>query len=139
MRLTQGSPPALAGICSCQGYHKTEPIRRSRSGEGAEGGRSTGSTDDSGPMKPGNRVEDKTLTTRKILGGGECFWQRTRRLTNGHMNFDPKPNPSEIKPGRPNFRRWDVGSRGRKAMVIPLKSRIRVAKKDERNQQTEGG
>ena len=36
-----------------------------KAGLGAEGGRSTSSTDDSGPMKPGNRVEDKTLTTRK--------------------------------------------------------------------------
>jgi len=34
-------------------------------GLGAEGGRSTGSTDDSGPMKPGDSVEGKTLTTRK--------------------------------------------------------------------------
>jgi hypothetical protein len=33
-------------------------------GQGAEGGRSTVSTDDSGPVKPGNSVEDKTLTTR---------------------------------------------------------------------------
>ena len=32
-------------------------------GQGAKGGRFTGSTDDSGPMKPGNRAEDKTLTT----------------------------------------------------------------------------
>ena len=80
-------------------------------------------------MKPGNSVEDKTLMTREILGGGERFWQRTRRLTDGHMKSDPKPIPSEIKPGWPNFRRWDVGSCGRKAMVIPLKSRIRVAKK----------
>ena len=30
---------------------------------GAEGGRFTGSTEDSGPVKPGNSVEDKTLTT----------------------------------------------------------------------------
>ena len=32
---------------------------------GTEGGRFTGSTEDSGPMKPGNSVEDKTLTTRQ--------------------------------------------------------------------------
>jgi hypothetical protein len=32
---------------------------------GAEGGRFTGSTEDSGPVKPGNSVEDKTLTIRK--------------------------------------------------------------------------
>jgi hypothetical protein len=33
--------------------------------EGTEGGRFTGSTDDLGPMKPGNSVEEKTLTIRK--------------------------------------------------------------------------
>ncbi len=33
--------------------------------EGTEGGRFTGSTDDSGPMKPGNSVEEKTLRIRK--------------------------------------------------------------------------
>ena len=33
--------------------------------KGAEGVRFTGSTDDSGPMKPGNSVEEKTMTTRR--------------------------------------------------------------------------
>jgi len=42
-------------------------------GLGAEGGRFTGSTDDSGPMKPGNRVEDKTPTTRKMLYRKNAF------------------------------------------------------------------
>ena len=32
---------------------------------GAEGGRSTVSTDEAGPKKPGNRVEEKTLRIRK--------------------------------------------------------------------------
>ncbi len=42
-----------------------KPIREgcSPSEKGAEGGRSTDSTEDSGPMKPGNSVEEKTLTT----------------------------------------------------------------------------
>lgn len=65
MRLTQGSPPALTSNC-CQRRHKTEPIRRTRSGEGAKGGRFTRSTDDSGPMKPGNSVKEKSLTIRKV-------------------------------------------------------------------------
>ena len=34
-------------------------------GQGAKGGRFTGSTEEAGPMKPGNRAEDKTLKTRK--------------------------------------------------------------------------
>jgi hypothetical protein len=33
--------------------------------EGTEGGRFTDSTNDSGPRKPGNSVEEKTLTIRK--------------------------------------------------------------------------
>jgi len=32
---------------------------------GSEGGRSTNMTDDSGPVKPGNGVEEKILMTRK--------------------------------------------------------------------------
>jgi hypothetical protein len=44
-----------------------KPILEGRppKGEGVEGGRSTGSTEDSGPAKPGNRVEEKTLKTGK--------------------------------------------------------------------------
>ncbi len=49
------------------GVIKLKPTRRSRSGEGAKGGRFTGSTNDSGPMKPGNSVEDKTLMIRKVM------------------------------------------------------------------------
>ena len=44
---------------------KPNPVRRTRRGEGAEGGRFTNSTYDSGPMKLGNKVEDKTLKTRR--------------------------------------------------------------------------
>ena len=42
---------------------------------GTEGGRFTGSTDESGPMKPGNSVEEKTLRIRKgkaIAGHNQC-------------------------------------------------------------------
>ena len=51
-------------------YVAKDLIKPNREGEpeagmGAEGGRSTRSTEDSGPMKPGNRVEDKTLKTRR--------------------------------------------------------------------------
>ena len=38
-------------------------------GEGTEDGRSAYSTEDSGPEKPGNRVEEKTLTTPTEGGG----------------------------------------------------------------------
>ena len=38
-------------------------------------------------MKPGNRVEDKTLKTGEILACEECLWQRTRRLTDGHTQL----------------------------------------------------
>jgi hypothetical protein len=37
-------------------------------GEGTEDGRSAYSTEDSGPKKPGNRGEEKTLTTQHFKG-----------------------------------------------------------------------
>ncbi len=57
--------PSCNGAESCCKHHKTDPIRRTRNGKGAKGGRFTESTDDTGPMKPGNRVEDKSLEIRK--------------------------------------------------------------------------
>ena len=47
------------------GILKPNRIGEPEAGQGTEGGRFTDSTDDSGPMKPGNSVEDKTLTTGK--------------------------------------------------------------------------
>jgi hypothetical protein len=44
---------------------KPNRIGEPEAGQGTEGGRFTDSTEDSGPMKPGNSVEDKTLTTEK--------------------------------------------------------------------------
>ena len=49
-----------------KGIIKPTRIGEPEAGQGTEGGRFTGCTDDSGPMKPGNRVEDKTLTIREI-------------------------------------------------------------------------
>ncbi len=49
-----------------KGTIKPNRIGEPEAGQGTEGGRFTGSTDDSGPMKPGNSVEDKTLTIRKL-------------------------------------------------------------------------
>jgi hypothetical protein len=48
-----------------KGIIKPNRIGEPEAGQGTEGGRFTDSTEDSGPMKPGNRVEDKTLTTGK--------------------------------------------------------------------------
>ncbi len=59
--------PSCTGIEGCLRYHKIKPIRRTRNGESAEGGRSTGSTDDTGPVKPGNRVEGKTLEIKEVI------------------------------------------------------------------------
>ena len=64
VRLTQGSPPDLT-LKAVRDVRKPIPMRRTRSGKGSEGGRFTDSTDDLGPVKPGNSAEDKTLTTRK--------------------------------------------------------------------------
>ena len=44
-------------------------------GEGTEDGRSACSTEDSGPEKPGNSAEEKTLTTPSLGGGNsKKFW-----------------------------------------------------------------
>ncbi len=64
MRLTQGSLPVLVSIVA-KGIIKPNRIGEPEAGQGTEGGRFTDSTEDSGPMKPGNRAEDKTLTTGK--------------------------------------------------------------------------
>ena len=64
VRLTQGSLPVLVSIVA-KGTIKPNRIGEPEAGQGTEGGRFTDSTDNSGPMKPGNRVEDKTLTTGK--------------------------------------------------------------------------
>ena len=48
-----------------KGIIKPNQIGEPEAGQGTEGGRFTGITEDSGPMKPGNSVEDKTLTTGK--------------------------------------------------------------------------
>ena len=59
---------------------KTEPTRRTRSREGAEGGRFAGSTNDPGPEKPGNGVEEKTLEIGERPDKKGLQNQRTRRL-----------------------------------------------------------
>ena len=80
MRLTQGSLPVLVPIVA-EGIIKPNRIGEPEAGQGTEGGRFTGRTDNSGPMKPGNRVEDKTLTTgktgsRKNVQAGEPIARR---------------------------------------------------------------
>jgi hypothetical protein len=58
-------------------------------GEGTEDGRSACSTKDSGPGKPGNRVEEKTLTTLHLGGGNpetslDCGKTQTRGRGDDH-------------------------------------------------------
>ncbi len=43
---------------------------------GTEGGRFTGSTEESGPMKPGNSVEEKTLRIGKGESQAGCVQRR---------------------------------------------------------------
>jgi hypothetical protein len=66
--LTRGSPPVLAPIVSRRGYKTGPRGEETLIGKGAEGGRSACSTEDSGPEKPGNRAEEKTLTTWPVGG-----------------------------------------------------------------------
>jgi hypothetical protein len=51
-----------------KGTIKPNRIGEPEAGQGTEGGRFTDSTEDSGPMKPGNSAEGKTLTTGKTEG-----------------------------------------------------------------------
>ena len=67
VRLTQGSLPVLVSIVA-KGIIKPSRIGEPEAGQGTEGGRFTDSTEDSGPTKPGNSVEGKTLTIRKTGG-----------------------------------------------------------------------
>jgi hypothetical protein len=125
MRLTQGSPPALASRPHrrCQ---KTDPQRRSRGGEGAEGGRSTGSTYDPGPEKPGNRSEEKTP------GTGEGWHEMSESEEDPPfmtVNTHPRNALRCFAPPLPGGLvdvRQGVGSRGRKTMVATPASRFSV-------------
>ena len=55
--LTQGSPPVLSSPVASDDRKLTR--RGDPEARGTEGGRFTGSTEDSGPRKPGNSVEEK--------------------------------------------------------------------------------
>ena len=81
---------------------------------GAEGGRSTGSTHDSGPMKPGNSVEEKTL---KIRPNGSTDEKKSQ----------------EAAVWLSQKRDRDRGSRRRKVTVIALRSRHSAAWKDQKS------
>ena len=64
VRLTQGSPPVMVSTVA-KDIIKPNRALEPEAGQGTEGGRFTDSTEDLGPMKPGNRAEDKTLTIGK--------------------------------------------------------------------------
>ena len=61
--------PSCPVVKGCRRRQKTESTRRALKRGGTEGGRFTGSTNDSGPMKPGNSVEEKTLTISYLRPG----------------------------------------------------------------------
>jgi hypothetical protein len=103
-------------------------------GQGAEGGRFVGSTEDSGPMKPGDSVEDKALTTRRKKKDGKVF-DREPAACDGQHTSDPEP---VLKPGWPKSRNWAVGSCGREAIVAALMSRYSVMVVQEETRKPEG-
>jgi hypothetical protein len=63
----RGNLPVLVSIV-VKGIIKPNRTGEPEAGQGTEGGRFTDSTEDSGPMKPGNRAGDKTLTIGKTGG-----------------------------------------------------------------------
>jgi hypothetical protein len=80
--LTQGSPTCPVIVVA---DNNRTPFRRGdpEARRGHVGGRFTGSTDESGPMKPGNSVEEKTLRIRKGEAIAGCNQQHCA---------DPKPD-----------------------------------------------
>jgi len=65
---------------------KPNRIGGPEAGQGTEGGRFADSTEDSGPKKPGNRVEDKTLKTWKVWALQESIGRRTCRQDDGTIS-----------------------------------------------------
>ena len=98
--------PYYSGIKVAGDAIKLTLIRRPRSSAGVEGGRFTDSTEDSEPMKPGNRVEDKTLTIR---GNPNCFdkrqWKQGKSWTRDDDNESDKSRKSYVKK-KPENIRW---------------------------------
>ena len=78
---------------------------------GTEGGRFTGRTDDAGPMKPGNSVEDKTLPIRRGARRAEAHSAQPHRSW--------------------TWAAWErhqaVGDRGREVAVMAPRSRNSAA------------
>ena len=87
--------------------------------------------DDSGPMKPGNSVEDKTLTTESPStdgeGNGAMVTLKGHEAGNsGYSQEVTYRHRALSAPGQARTSRWrqrDVGSRGRKARVTAWESR----------------
>ena len=86
VRLTQGSPPDLT-LKAAINVRKPNPTKEIPKRVG-EGGRFMDSTDDSGPVKPGNGVEEKTLTTRK-----EAWMYQQRRWGMGSRGREVMVTP----------------------------------------------
>ena len=95
--LTQGSPPVLSSMLPEMTANRLDEETPKRGG--TEGGRFTGSTDESGPMKPGNSVEEKTLRIRK--GEAKAGREQCHRA-------DPRPDflGSVIEEGEAVDERW---------------------------------
>jgi hypothetical protein len=119
VRLTQGSPPALVSMVA-EDIIKPNRVGEPEAGLGTEGDRSTDSTEDSGPKKPGNGVEDKTLTTRIYRGAVS-----TENPPLATVNTQLFQNWT-VRTWAVQDCRWTVESRGREVMVTPLESRLRV-------------
>ncbi len=85
-------------------------------------------------MKPGNRVEGKTLRTRE--GRAERTLRGGPAACDGEHTSDPKEAMSGAQAWVFQWRRWNTGSRGREAVVTAAPSRDRDG---WRNQKTHEG
>jgi hypothetical protein len=84
--------PSCTGAAAAGDTIKPNRRGEPEAGQGAKGGRFADTTDDSGPVKPGNRVEDKTLKTGK-----------TRESKNASEGEPVSGEDGTIDPGRSRY------------------------------------
>jgi hypothetical protein len=118
--------PSCAGIECYQRYPQTEPNSRTRSRAGHRRWQIHGQYWLLRADKANDRVEDKTLTSGKTRGRKNVLaWEPVARRWYDWSH--PIPIRHTVKSGHSKYRPWNVGSRGREALVTTLRSRVSVA------------
>jgi len=141
--------PGPAAPGSRGGRRKPNRERGSRSGEGTGGGRSTGSTEEAGPRKPGNRAEDKTLRTKprkgelgRLAGAGQTreAVDEKRGDDVGEPNQRRSEEARETKRGKGEIKEDAEAGAPRRLVTLPASARGRsfpVSSDDRRSRRKE--